>query len=318
MSLIERLLTVSFTLSTGTFQESGTNTLTVSGLRTSARINKAGTPNYSSLDLAIWGLTLSEMNQLSTLGMYINSQNVPKDTIAVRAGDSKTMSTAFIGTIANCYLDAASAPDVPLRIQAFTGMAENAAPAASTTFNGPVDVAVVMKALADQMGLGFENNGIHRTLTNPYLWGSAWQQADQAAEATGILWNIVDDRGSPTLAIWPRGGFRGFAQGLGIAGGAGNFPNRATSTSIPVIAPPPDGGMIGYPTFSRFGLSVRTEYSPALAQGFVVQVKSSLSPANKRWSIYSLDHWLESKMPNGKWESIVGCYDSEQGPPPVI
>jgi hypothetical protein len=52
-----------------TFTESGTNTVTLSGSRTSVRIFNAGAPSGARASVRIYGLTNSLMNQLSTLGI---------------------------------------------------------------------------------------------------------------------------------------------------------------------------------------------------------------------------------------------------------
>jgi len=69
--LSHKRLNVTFTKSdkNGKFAESGTNTVKLTGLRASAVVTKVGGVSMNSLNLRIWGMTLSKMNDLSTLGL---------------------------------------------------------------------------------------------------------------------------------------------------------------------------------------------------------------------------------------------------------
>lgn len=103
------------------------------------------------------------------------------------------------------------------------------------------------------------------------------------------------------LAIWPRFGSR-------------------NTQNIPLIAPPPDGGMIGYPSFTQQGILVRNVFNPNIAFGGKVQVKTNEQAAQRAkgvWTVYKLDLALESQVPKGKWEMAAYCYNSNS-PNPVI
>jgi hypothetical protein len=107
-------------------------------------------------------------------------------------------------------------------------------------------------------------------------------------EAGGISWNHGD---LGILAIWPKFGSRGGA--------------------IPLIAPPPLGGMVAYPTYSALGIDVQTLYTPSIGFGRQVQVQSSLQAACGVFTVVGLRHQLECEMPGGKWFSTVNCYTSK-------
>jgi hypothetical protein len=291
MALIQRLLTFRFTKAQGTFKESSTDTVEVSGLRATAKIVKAGTPSLGEAQLQIYGMTLSLMNQLSTLGMVFSL--IPRDSVTVLAGDDSTgLSVVFYGTIVQAWGDFASAPDVPFHIQAHTLGTESAITGDPQSFTGPVDAAGVMKNLADKMGLTFENNGVSVTLPRSYFYGSLRAQADQCATAAGIQW-FADDK---KLAIWPTGKAR---------------------DGDPVLVSD-KSGMVGYPSFVAFGIQVRTLFNPKLRFGGTMTIDSILPAANKTWNIINLAHDLATLFPGGDWYSTVGGFDPRFTQPAVL
>jgi hypothetical protein len=290
MSFVKRRIEVTFTLANDpasnepkTFTESGTNTVTVKGLRVSATIVKAGGPAMATMQMQIYGLTLSLMNQLSTLGVVI--QLVPRNVVTVTAGDDETgLATVFVGNITEAWADFQSAPDVPFHVNAHTLSAAAVIPASPSSFAGSTDVTTIMSGLATQMGLSFENNGVTATLANPYFYGSARDQALACVRAAGISWNGGDNG---VLAIWPRNGARGGA--------------------VPLVSP--QTGMIGYPSFTAYGIALKTVFHRSIGFGAKIRVESSLKPACRTWAVYDLGHRLESLVIGGAWESIIKAYD---------
>jgi hypothetical protein len=81
---------VTFTKGKGNFAESGTNTVKLSGLRVSAMITKAGGEFQGAVDMSIWGLTLSKMNDLAALGQRINlDAEQLNNSVLIEAGDDE-------------------------------------------------------------------------------------------------------------------------------------------------------------------------------------------------------------------------------------
>lgn len=284
MALVERLLEFKITLATGkTFAEGG-SIVTLPKLRATAKISKAGTPSLGMAQIQIYGMKQSLMDQLSTLGMVF--QLIPRNIVTVLAGDADSgMAVVFVGTILQAWSDYQSQPDVPFHILAQTIGADAVIAANPLSFSGSTDVADSMKKVADTMNLSFEPNGVSQKLSCPYLWGSCRAQADQIATSAGIEW-FVDDT---TLAIWPKG--------------------KARGGDVPIIAPPPEGKMIGYPSFAAYTMILKTEFDKTLKFGGKVQVKSSLKPANAVWAILQLDHDLSTLTPGGQWSSTIGVFN---------
>jgi baseplate hub protein gp41 len=283
MSFVQRALDFTFTLGTGSFGGSGSNTVQVpSGLWATAQIQKNGTPSMNRANIRIFGLSLTTMNQLSRIG--VKPTAVRNNIVTVMAGEAGgNMSLAFAGGIKECWPDFSNPTEAVLNVEAFTGLLANLKPVAPTSFNGTTDVATIMGQLATQMGYTLENNGVSVQLSNPYLPGTARAQALAAADAAGIYVVFDDDNGA--MAILPKTSARG--------GG-----------SAPVISP--TGDMVGYPTYVGPGqIALTTEYNPQLRfMGNVTVQDSIVGGANGAWRVTSLVHDL-STMPDGPWFSRI-------------
>lgn len=281
-----------------TFAESGTDTVTVRGKRISARIANSGAPSASQAQVSIWGLTDSVMSQLSTLGMVLNL--VPKNVLTLKAGDDPVgLTSVFRGTIVQAYADMAQAPDAPFVLECQAGLAEATQNVPATSYRGNADVAQIMAGFARLMNTGFENNGVDQKLWNPYYRGSLQRQMEQCAREAGINAEVVNGN---VLAIWPR------------------FGSRTSQTRVPLITAPPDGSMIGRPSFTQQGVMARNLFLPDISFGAKVEIRTreqSLQKANGVWTVYKLDLALDAEVPGGQWAATVYGYNGDS-PNPVI
>lgn len=275
MSFVHRQLRATFSYGTGPDGKGPANVVELADLRMTARIVVAGGVSMGELQLQVYGMTLSMMNELSTLGTPITVQR--RNTISVEAGDSDTgMAKIYSGAIYSAWADMNAAPNVAFNVSAHAGLYDQMAPSAPSSFPGAADAAQIMAGLARQMGYTFENNGVSGTmLSNPYFNGTARVQAQACAQAANIDWVI--DNG--VLAIWPKGGSRG-------------------GSSIKIG---PDAGMVGYPTYTANGLIVRALFNPNFRFGALVETDSSLAPARGKWKIVTLTHDLAAEYPGGPW-----------------
>jgi hypothetical protein len=256
------------------------------------------------LDLQVWGMKQSVMDDLSNLGMRISLPSsaqqqggtylLSRNRVIVEAGDDVDgYGTVFIGTTIECWGDYGQSPEVAFRVEAQTLAADGVIVAAPLSTSGVTDVATALSGLANLMGLRFENNGVTAKLPASYYFGSLREQVLSIVQDAGIRWNSGEDG---ILAIWPANGHRGGA--------------------IPFIAAPsperPGTGLIAYPTYTANGIEIRTIFNPSITLGAQIQVQSSLKAASKIWNVYAIEHSLYSCLPGGLWESRIACY------PPVI
>lgn len=266
------------------------NSITISGSRTSARIQYAGQPKGSTATVQVYGLSPSLMNQLSTLGLVFSL--IAHNSITIRAGDAVNgLSVVFIGTIWSATADFNRAPDVPFTFECIAGLDYQVIPAKPFSSTGPVDVGNVMSVLAQQMGYGFENNGVNVKLPPSYFPGTnadQWKKVRDDAQIEADVFPGVNTK--QVLAIWPRGGSR-------------------NTLSVPLVSP--STGMIGYPSYSQVGLTVKTIYNPEIALGGKIQIQSSLPKATGTWVVLRVDHALDSLVPNGLWESTLACFNPD-------
>jgi hypothetical protein len=231
-----------------------------------------------ALDLLIYGMTLSHMNQLSTLGWAVGKPG--SDSVEVYAGDANGMSLVFKGTIWQAVSDYQGGPNLPFHVVAQSGSRESALNVKPISVNNKsADFAQLWQRIAKSMGLKSETNGINIKLAYPYLPYSAREQAAALAQHAHVNWTIDRD----VLAAWP------------------NYGSRQGST--PLISA--QTGMVGYPSYSTYGVKVRTLFNNELKIGGQIQIKSSITPANGTWKIEKLEHNLQSLTPNGEWFSTI-------------
>lgn len=281
MSLVRRKIDVTIILGTGAFGEDPAgkaNTVTISGSRVSASVIKAGSPSLDQATIQIFGLTKSKLNQLTRMGRGL--AYVRNNTIVISAGDDVAgMSQVFSGTIINAYGDFTGAPESVLNVTATGAALGLAKPVAALSYPGGTDVAVIANQIAASMGRSFINYGVTAQLYSPYFCGTAVDQMRSLAVAGDFYWAQDGGQNQDSIVIWPKGKARG---SLG-----------------PLISPAT--GLVGYPTYSDFGIGVRTLFMPGLLFGINFTLDTEIEPAKGVWNIISMVYDLESETPGGAW-----------------
>lgn len=272
----KKLIDVQFDLANGQF-EGGGNTKTVSGLRVSCHIVNVGGGNGQA-EISIYGLPLSLMNQLSTVGtQYLKMY---KNGISIRAGSvEEGMSVVWTGAIGTAFVDAQSMPEVAFRVLSTPGAFQAINPVKPLSVKGTADVSGLLGNLAKQMGFQYEDAGVTAKLANPYYAGTAWTQMVELARDAGV--DIVIDRGT-VVAVPPAKTRSGDA--FQIIGGQ---------------------NMRGYPMFQQAYVVVTALFDPALKPYGEIEIKSALTPANGKWKANRLEYDLESQVPHGNWFMTV-------------
>ncbi|MEA2911097.1 MAG: hypothetical protein QOJ15_3178 [Bradyrhizobium sp.] len=292
-SFRRNILEARFTLAQGGFAGGVTslNTLDLKNLRMQAKAVNAGGAAMGELQLTIFGMTPSQMNTLSTLGMRI--QQVPiRNAVTLMAGKEgdAQLSMMFEGGIQSAYADMEAQPEVAFRVVAKSGLPQAVTAIPSTSYQSAADVATVLQNLAQQGGLAFENNGVSVIMAaGQHYTGSLRNQIQTCAENADIGWSLD----KKTLIIWPKNGSR-----------TGDAVLVSEST-----------GMIGYPAYSAMGIRVRSLFNPAIRfQGKIEIALSSDDPIKlprSTWTVYKLEHDLSSQYPRGPWESAMECYNPD-------
>lgn len=277
-------LRFTFTLGSGTFGAMG-NQLTVSGLRATVDVQKAGGQMMSTANARIYGLPLEQMNQLSTLAFLPLSY--VKNTIKIEALEGDTATVVFDGEIIKAFPDFQSMPDVCLYLETQIGKSAQLQPAEPLSYPGSTAVADIFKNIAKGLGVTFENNGVTSKLDNPYLPGTLIDQLRQISTAAGVPFFLDDGKlaiSQPGIAIPPAGGI------------------------APLINK--DTGLVGYPTFDKVGVQFATLFNPAIRFGSQIQMQSGIRQADGVWQVCSMTYRLESQKPGGAWHQFIQCTGS--------
>lgn len=298
MAFVERVIDLTFTLGQGTFGDSGSSTVKLEGLRVECTITKAGGPSMGRATLKVYGMTLSQMNQISTLGMRINLYR--RNSVTVEVGENETApifrqpggaasspdqtpqakrTTVFVGTITDAYADFNSIPQVPFIVEAHTGLIDTVIACPPTSIKGQASVASMISSLATRMSRRFENAGVTAQIANPYFEGSALEQVRAICKAAPCEF---DDSGT-AIVIWMAGKSRG-----------GTAPLISSKT-----------GLVGYPGYTSKGIQFKCLYNPSIGFGGQIVMQSTLTPANGTWVVYKLDYELAAQVPDGPWFANV-------------
>ena len=282
-----RRLNFTFQLEAGhVFKGTGSDTMTLTGLRATAHVENANLPTTGTGVFRIWGINLNDMNSLSAAGRVwqMNSKN----KILVQAGDDVSgMSTVFSGNIVEAWPDFSRQPDTNFFVSASPAFLPQLKPVPPNSFTGGTSVATALQQIIKPVGLTLENNGVNTILASPYFAGSTWDQVNAAVRAANCFGFI--DGVNNKLAIWPKTGSRSGSPG--------------------VISP--ENGMIGYPSFQANQVVVRTLFDPNIsvngATGKQITIKSQLTAANGKFTVSAATHDLASQMENGPWETTIVC-----------
>ena len=288
-SLVERIIVLTIQLGTGSFGDSGQNTLVLGSItdpklcpRCSVHVKLAVAPYPGMAVITVYGLTIEHINQLTIAGILYDGR---KNIIQVQAGDLKSgMSVVYTGEIWQAY-PKASQPNMAFVILCNPANDIQLTPVSPTSFKGAIDGADVLKQIAQKAGLTLENNAkVSVILSNPYFANTAWEQFKACADAMGVT--AMYDPVKKVLAVWPKRGNRG-----------GNF----------LVSP--DTGMIDYPEFQQAQVTVRQIFEPGNVpiSGQRLEVRGSqFKAANGVWSaIYSCDLDISAQLPDGPWEVVI-------------
>ena len=266
-----------------TFAKPGSKAVTLRGLRMACMISQAGGQMQGQLDLRVYGMTQSMMNELTFVGPYLEIPEGGGTEVSVQAGtDEAGLTTVYQGVVATAMGEYNNAPAVPFHVTATAALGLALAAVPPVSYQGGAKADVVIGDLARAAGMPFENNGVSGiVLHSPYYHGTALDQMQDCAREAGIELSVVDGR----VAIWPKGGARGGA--------------------VPLVSP--ETGLVGYPTRTPIGVNFVTLFNPAIRPFSTIELKSSLPMCCGRWNIRTMDYNLECETPGGEWFTSATC-----------
>ena len=268
MSFVQRQINVQFSNSQGT--------LNLEGYRATCVVSVLGGYNSGSqLQMRIFGMSISEMNEFSSAGS--NQVLATPNVVTVSAGDAGgVISQIFQGTMIKSYIDFSGIPEVSFIVSAVSGYYERSSSAAPNSWKGAQNAQDIIQSLAQSIGFAFENkNNAQGIVQNQYTSGSVIQQMEAVARAAALP--MVIENGKVIL-----------------------FPNDGARDDV-VINVSADNGLVGYPTYWEAGFQITTEFNPLIVNGRMINLTTIIPKANGLWPVHVSTHELSTLTPNGSW-----------------
>lgn len=276
MSYDKKVLEIIITLGEGDFGADVGSSIKLVNHRAMVNISAFGGESQGQLQCRIYGLPISTINQLTVIGPTRNQIRL-KNQITILAGTGDNApSVIYTGNIWEAYGDFSAVPDAALNVIAYSALSTSLAPIDHTAVPVATPTNDVMTAIANKAKLKLVSYNVTGIMNPTYFDGFAKKQINDASIEGNFSYAI--ERGE--LHIWPKTAFRG--------------------DDIASISP--GNGLIGYPSFSSDGVSVRTDFLPFARVGGRVKISgSAITPANGTWVTYTAIHDLSSQMPGGPW-----------------
>ena len=205
-----------------------------------------------------------------------------RNHMVIEAGErGGALSRVFSGNIMSAWADFNGAPDVEMKFEAMTGGYAALIAQSPVAASGTAKAAELCGQFARECGLSFVNQGVDVSVDNSVYSGSPLEKAQAVAKQVGADLIIDDDR----MTLLPRGET--------LKGG-----------SVAVLSP--ETGMIGYPTFTNNGITVKSFFNPSAQRGGQVKISSIVPRASGTWRITRVDHDLSAYDPRGgPWETTI-------------
>lgn len=264
------------------FTSPNTKPLKLEGLRCSAVIsNPGGYSAFGQLQLQVYGMTLAQMNEYSSVGA--NMVAVQNQSVTVLAGDQggNNLTQVFSGTLISSFIDLSNLPEVSFVCSAVAGYFAKGSPSAPNSYQGAQNAEDIIASLVSLMGPPWIFNNpkkAHAVVQNQYLSGSLIDQILTVAKSATLPIKIENN----TVTIWD---------------------NNGTVDDV-VIDINPETGLVGYPSYWEAGFVVKSEFKPMVTNGRIVNLKSSLPKANGKFPTIYVTHEISTLTPDGPWFTI--------------
>lgn len=288
-SFTSKQLRVTFILAgtNQTFPGTGNNTLvlqpsgTFTGLRIQSKV-EAVARLATQLDLKVFGMKKADMDALTVA--WANPPIVLNHLVILEANDGNGWTQVFSGTIKEAQPIYRAQPDVYFQVLAVTGYFQKINPVPPTSYPETVDIGVAAPDIIAKMGGDFTyvDGGATGVLSNPYFWGTAWDQLKQACQAAKADFYVQGKQ----ILITPQGQPR---------------------ANQPAVILNRGSGLIGSPEYSGAGLEVMAIFNPAFLCGTPIQLETNVPAATGRWFPIKLQHRLDEMVKRGQWMTSMQC-----------
>ena len=262
------------------YKDEQKRTLVYEGVETHVQIEKPGEPDQNKATVEMYNLSMDAMRDMTTLSF--RPLQTKKNLIVIFAGDETNgMSQCFAGEIDTAYADFSGAPTIKMHIEAAAGSYPSLKASPPIAVKGAQSAASLIEQFAKESGYSFLNNGVTSSVKNAVLNGSPVQKMRAVAGMVGCEL-LIDDN---VVKIQP------YDKGLD----EGN-----------AVLMSKDSGMLGYPTFTSEGISLKCLYNPDLQLGGMIEVDTVVPGAKGTWKITKLSHSLVANATSpGDWFSSI-------------
>ncbi|HBC7422592.1 TPA: hypothetical protein KEY88_005382 [Serratia marcescens] len=264
-----------FTMAEGDFDKKGTNKITIGNVRAAVKLAAYGNVSGFTADISLYGLSAELLSMLSTKGTLGAMEEKP-GAVIVEISSGKTQ--LFRGGIWSAYANMNAMPESALMFNAVAGLSLRTDATLAFSVSGPVEIGMMLTAIAKTAGLGARMVGVTGVVNNPHCTGNAMQQIIDICSDHQLSYQITDE----VLIVWPQ--------------------NGSPDDVVPYVSP--ESGLVGYPVFTQNGIMFQTTFSPLLSAGRAVELTTSLPNASGRYILTTVEHMLTTWTEGGSWHSV--------------
>lgn len=276
-SIRQKVIAVDLELVETTFSN-GTGKKTLEGLATSVSVSKCGFPALNRCTVEINNMRQDDIAAITMTHPF--DLKLTRNAMTVKAGIAgEGMSVVFKGDIIRAH-GVYPSPDLGVYVEALSGAYAALTVAEPHTVKDQVSGKSLIRKFAADIGWTVEDEAGARDmmLTDPVLNGSPFEKIQQLGRHMNI--QIIPDDEKIILAPWHAG--------IGE-------PVKVSKHN----------GLVGYPSFSQYGIQFRAKYSPLFRQGGLVEVESIVPGAKGVWKIIKLEHELQAFGAGAAWETSL-------------
>lgn len=275
MTYQKRRLKFQFKLSSGAFDENGNDTLTIDNIKASVNVGGYGGVSGTVLNAEVYGLGLERMAMLSFKG--IQYERTIQNMMKVWANDE----LIFTGSIGSCYTDLGRMPDAPLIIQATSTGYDQSVPVKDFHVQGDAKVADIISSIAKIIGYqAVIGDSVNDVEADPFYTGNYIEQITACARAHNLNWDFRNG----TIYVWKEG--------------------DTIDKTVPLVSA--KSGLIGYPIFNGWGVTITTMFSSLLVRGRNLQLQTDLPNASGLYGINNSQYILSTWQEGGPWFTQCG------------
>lgn len=253
------------------------NRITLDNCKASVKVTNGGAAMAGNANFTIYGLSTELITALCKVGASgYHVQAGATVEVEIYANDS----LVYSGNVYYVNADMNETPDVGVEFIASASKQLMSSKAPDYSFKGTRNFTQILKDICNASDYDFVDKGVTGSQTNGYYSGTPLEQIRSLCVAGKINF-AVNGR---VVYAWNR--YRG-----------------KLAATRPVVSP--GNGLIGYPVYTRGGLTIQTQFSPFIVQGEQLRLDTSLPGASGDYDARLVSHYLTSWTKNGAWHTIA-------------